>query len=77
MNVQGKNRPVTEMFIERDQNSILINCFFQDFSIVRPRLPCFRGTNHIMTCISQGLGNFHPEHLLEIEPERFRHVPLP
>jgi hypothetical protein len=57
---QRKNRPITEMLIQGDEDSVLCAHAFEDFGIVSPGLPGFCRTQHIVSTSSQLIGQLEP-----------------
>ena len=66
MFAQGKDDPITKMFIQRNENSIFRNGSVQDLSIVGPCLSNLRSTDNIMPFVPQRLRYIQSQHLIDI-----------
>lgn len=65
MFAQGKDDPITKMFIQRNENSIFRNGSFQNLSIVGPCLSNLRSTDNIMAFVPQRLRYSQSQHLID------------
>ncbi len=60
MPAERKDSPVTEMFIQSDENSFITDRFLQYLIIICSSLTNFGGTQNVMTIIAQSLSNVQP-----------------
>jgi hypothetical protein len=64
---QRQDHPTTEMMVNRDEGSFLLNSPLENQRIIGPRLASFLRANDIMPCIAQRRGQFNPKHLIQLK----------
>ena len=64
---QGQYHPVAEVFVQRDECSLLAHGAFENQGVVCTRLAGFRSPRHVVPARAQEVGQVRPQHLVEVE----------
>ncbi len=65
---QRQHHPITEVFIQCHQRSLLAHGAFENQRVIRPGLSRFRSAQHIVSVRLKKRGQIGPQHLVKIKP---------